>query len=293
MIVPAQIPNPYVKPKWQASVGIMESVVAYNCRKYGFPRPVGAWPMWEGAGNRAIDLSGRGNHGTINGATWVGSERGVSLYFDGVNDYVDLPHSSSLNITTPITIGARIKSSTDVPSGNQTMAIVDRGEYGDPRNSMSLRVEGDGDIIRFDYEYGSGANSLASLGTTDITDNLSHYVVGIWNGSRCLAYVDGDIEGNVSCPNTPGSFDQGFCIGKDMQQPGDYSMFFEGLIDEVYIYNCALFASQVKFISDNPYFMYRLPEELYGYSPAAIGAIMNQFQKANMGADLYNGGIIA
>jgi len=39
--------------------------------------------------------------------------------------------------------------------------------------------------------------------------------------------------------------------------------------------------------------MYRLPEELYGYSPAAVGAIMNQFQKANMGADLYNGGIIA
>ncbi len=72
MIAPSQIPNLKVKPRWQAPVGVMESVVSYNCRKYGMPRPVLALPLWEGAGNRAVDLSGHGNHGTlIDGPKWV------------------------------------------------------------------------------------------------------------------------------------------------------------------------------------------------------------------------------
>ncbi len=59
------------------------------------------------------------------------------------------------------------------------------------------------------------------------------------------------------------------------------------------MFDTALSPSQIKFLHDDPYFMFRMPEELYGYSPAAVGAIMNQFQKHNVGADLYNGAIIA
>lgn len=52
MIVPSQNRSINVKPKWQLPVGVMEGIVAYNCRKYGMPHPVLAMPMWEGAGGR-------------------------------------------------------------------------------------------------------------------------------------------------------------------------------------------------------------------------------------------------
>ena len=44
---------------------------------------------YPGSGNIVYDLSGRGNNGTINGATYWSDGRG-SFNFDGVNDYIEL-----------------------------------------------------------------------------------------------------------------------------------------------------------------------------------------------------------
>jgi len=50
-------------------------------------------PFSEGVGNIARDRSLYGNHGTIYGASWVGGK----LQFDGINDYVNITASDSLN----------------------------------------------------------------------------------------------------------------------------------------------------------------------------------------------------
>jgi len=54
-------------------------------------------PLSEGVGNTAYDRSLYGNHGTIYGATWVDSKMGKALRFDGLNDYVRVSASASLN----------------------------------------------------------------------------------------------------------------------------------------------------------------------------------------------------
>ena len=53
---------------------------------------VGWWPMWEGAGGKCLDISGKNNHGTLtNGPLWAGG----GLKFDGVDDHVIAPLVSS------------------------------------------------------------------------------------------------------------------------------------------------------------------------------------------------------
>ena len=44
-----------------------------------------------------------------------------------------------------------------------------------------------------------------------------------------------------------------------------------GQIANAQIYNTALSAAQIKFLYENPYFMYQMPEELYGYVAATGG----------------------
>lgn len=57
------------------------------------PGPVGYWTFDEGHGTTAYDQSGQGNDGTITGAAWQSEDMCVSgkcLYFDGVDDYVEV-----------------------------------------------------------------------------------------------------------------------------------------------------------------------------------------------------------
>ena len=61
------------------------------------PGLVGWWRFDEGTGTTAGDSSGNGNIGTISGASWVDGKFGKALSFDGTNDYVTVPYSSSLN----------------------------------------------------------------------------------------------------------------------------------------------------------------------------------------------------
>ena len=56
-------------------------------------------------GNKVKDLSQYGNHGEIKGKPKVvEGKEGQALEFTNPNDYVEVPHSDSLNITEEITI---------------------------------------------------------------------------------------------------------------------------------------------------------------------------------------------
>ena len=80
----------------------------------------------EGSGTIAKDESGHGNDGTIHGATWTTGISGKALNFDGVDDYVRIPDSASMDVTEEVTVEvwARIE---DVPlSGSGDAVIMDK-----------------------------------------------------------------------------------------------------------------------------------------------------------------------
>src|SRR5205807_9823991 len=70
------------------------------------------------------DLSGHGNHGTINGSVDVSGKVGRARQFDGIDDYIEVPDSSSLHPTGAITIAAWVYLQADHTGGSPTM--IDR-----------------------------------------------------------------------------------------------------------------------------------------------------------------------
>jgi hypothetical protein len=70
----------------------------------------GYWKFNENSGTTASDSSGKNNHGTLHGALLIDSELNEyfdypintsnALWFDGFNDYLEVPDSSTLTLFT-------------------------------------------------------------------------------------------------------------------------------------------------------------------------------------------------
>jgi hypothetical protein len=111
------------------------------------PDLMGWWKLDEGYGAKAIDSSGHGNHGTIQGAAeWVAGYDGGALQFDGSTNYIDV--ATGLAGSDAGSVAAWIKTTqstrgmifygSDVTGGNG---------YGD-ESELHLNVE-DGGVVEF------------------------------------------------------------------------------------------------------------------------------------------------
>jgi hypothetical protein len=109
---------------------------------------VGYWSFNEGAGTAAMDSSGNGNTGTlINGPTWVSGKSGTALSFDGADDYVEIPETQSLNLSSALTVSAWINNQASTDSGlgqdqyriiaSKGWALDNSGSWTSPGGSMT------------------------------------------------------------------------------------------------------------------------------------------------------------
>lgn len=213
------------------------------------PHPVLAMPMLEGAGDRVIDYSGHGNHGDINSADWVA---GGLDFVVANNDYVTVD-SIDLNANT-IDYTLSILFSRDTTSVYEYLF--------DQRDSND-----DGFNIRF-------VNNVvwAQLDTIDvksastITDTDIHHVIcSMDRDGYGQIYIDGKADGSPVALNS-----ETMAVVANLLICGSSSSGqFEGRVFKAEIYKNALSAAQAKFLYDNPYFMYEIPKELYGYVAGA------------------------
>jgi len=197
---------------------------------------VGFWPFGEGSGTTAYDESKTGNDGTLkNGPTWVyDSHFGYVLDFDGVDDYVEVPYDSSLDITGPLTVSVWSK----LDSGGRDYCWVEKG-IGGATNEQYLLLTGRREFFIFRVVKNDSNYSVS--GSNYPVDEWFH-LVGVYDGSAVKLYVNGNFDAEANAPSPPLDSGTGSVwIGRLAQ--GGYNV--NGKIDDVRVYDRALSESEI------------------------------------------------
>ncbi len=209
---------------------------------------VGSWAMDEGFGSTAYDATTYQNNGSLGNGTaanmpsWTQGKVGGALAFDGVNDYVNLSQSSSLEPTSVITIESWIKPGVQTTHGGAIIAYGAFAPSSSGQQGWVLWANQDGSVsllIR------NGAYTGYTTGTGLISAGNWYHIVGTFNSGVGKIYLNGaEQSGSGALPST-------IAYGtNDMHVIGMYNTnagySFNGLIDEVRIYNYARTQDQIK-----------------------------------------------
>ena len=200
---------------------------------------VGYWPMNEGVGTRADDVSGYKNNGTLlNSPTWVTGKLGKALSFNGTNSVVDFG-TKFPNITTAITVSAWVNPG----STQMTYADIWGNHQGDVKGIVMQQNAAT--TNQFLWSYGNGVGWTNNSGTFNLTANTWTHVVAIKDASYCYVYLNGveqvSARGNCVSDIVPATT-MNFSAGLGYAGGGRY---FNGKIDDIRVYNRALSASEV------------------------------------------------
>ena len=186
------------------------------------------------------DKSGNGNNGTINGATSVGGRINQGLSFNGTSNYVSVNDSSSLDISNQITVEEWIKPFTTIDSTNSNMRIMDK------QNAYYLLFDYPGADGRLKFILRIGGNYVDLSSTTNSwTADKWYHIVGTYDGSDMKIYVNGTLENSKSITGNIETSSYKLFFGVRAVNNVPTNMFFNGVIDEVKIYNQALSTSEV------------------------------------------------
>ncbi len=210
------------------------------------------YPLTEGAGDTAHDISGNGNHGTINNAStgtegagfWAGridgeanalnNNNGFSkrMLFDGVDDEVELP-DDAFNTQSAGYIEADVLC---VGGSNYTVFGVASSNTSNQILSMQILAT---NKIRIGY---GGANFVE--GTTVLTSGVRYRIKWESNGTEWKIYIDGVEETTTvtTGSNTGQWFDEitsgstRYSVGLLPRSSGDSSI-FKGTVYDLIINN--------------------------------------------------------
>ena len=244
------------------------------------------WPLNERGGLTALDISGKNNHGTLtSGPVWAGG----GLSFDGTNDYVSAPN---LSVSAGFTISAWVNKRS---TGVQT--VTGQANAGVTSASFYLRINGNSGF--------STGGTFKEIVVPDLSLNTWRHVALNYDGANLRYYLNGALAagptaatGNVDNPASS------FAIGRLGAFDGQY---WNGVINNLYIFNRALSALEVQQLCINPniglwvpdtkryyvaaagaYFLNADPAS-FGITGAAAGAVAGRMVAADAGAYALTG----
>ncbi|MGZ5482374.1 MAG: beta strand repeat-containing protein [Pyrinomonadaceae bacterium] len=202
--------------------------------------PSGMLAWYPGDGN-ANDIQGPTfENGTLQGgATFATGKVNQAFSFGGGSNDGVLT-SLTLNYSNGATLDAWIKT-----SDSEAGAVVSDGGGSSGNNGMGLFVESG--QVKLYGSNGAGLNFVVT--GTNVADSNWHHIAGTWTGTTApndvKLYVDGVEVATGTAVATVGDGMVPFSIGGDPAPPSVDFNNFNGLIDEVEIFNTAVSAPDI------------------------------------------------
>ena len=193
------------------------------------------WKFDENTGTTAADATGDGYTATLHaGAGWGSPFLGVSS-LSLVSASSQYASFSSVNITSNFTFSAWFKTSY---SGAQQAIASDSGAA----NSLQMKVQTTG-ALQFFYNISGSNVTINSSGVSTANNGSWHNIlVTCVNHGACTLYFDGTNVGSASIAGSGLTTAVTFGVIGELSAGATY---FNGLIDEVGIWNRALSSTEI------------------------------------------------
>lgn len=238
------------------SVGEIQSLYKQNETMANAPQNnkltnglVGLWSFngKDVSGTTAYDRSGQGNNGNITGGAKLDAGKvGQGMSFDGVDDQVNVSPASSINSLTSLSLSFWAKAN-DYGEINQGHLIskVDANSGG---HGWYLNHNITTSRINFGVNFANIDLNVAVYNV--INFNVWNHWAVIWDGSTTASnvhiYKNGQELSHSSETNGDGAYSSDSALNLIIANHGSLGRHFDGLMDEVRIYNRALSADEVK-----------------------------------------------
>ncbi|MDT8300897.1 MAG: LamG domain-containing protein [Sedimentisphaerales bacterium] len=219
------------------------SVVTGDLWSFNTGRLVAWWKLDDGSGNTAADSSGNNRNGTLIGdVSWVDGITGGALAFDGDGDYVHIGKDSGFDITNQITVSAWIKVGAFDKDWQTIVAKGDRSwrlQRNQGENTLEFACSG---LVVPGSDWGP------IYGNINVNDGHWHHVAGVYDQEKIYLYIDGSLDASAPAPGTIRVNESPVYIGENSEMS---NRFWNGMIDDVRIYNYALSADEISKITQN------------------------------------------
>jgi len=187
----------------------------------------------------AKDLSGNGNdcviHGGVTSVDGI-PQLGKALQFDGSTGYLDCGSGASLNITSAITVSAWVKptvlgSIMDIVTKSYQTSYRGYEFQIDSSKRLSFRINPTSSSYTYKYS------------TSLLSASVWQHVVAVYDLTNVSFYINGAADTPIAASGAFYSDTSSLKIGS---YASSATYFFNGLIDEVRIYNQAYTLSQIQ-----------------------------------------------
>ncbi|MHC4116094.1 MAG: LamG-like jellyroll fold domain-containing protein [Planctomycetota bacterium] len=197
------------------------------------PNLIGWWKFDEGAGTVALDMSGHGNHGELRGdPEWIEGQDGGALDFDGIGDFVFTGKSASdlgIEADKPKSVAAWVYTRSFNSGG-----IFDVGARSGGQD-FCLRTLGG--VNDWRTQYWGGANDHDFTLTSQ---NVWVHFTLVYSGTQSTVYANG-----ASVSSEPRTLNTSTANPFQIACYGWQANYFDGIIDDVRLYNKALTVEEI------------------------------------------------
>ena len=204
---------------------------------------VGFWNLNENSGIVAHDSSPFHNDGEIRPSlSWVpGKYKSALQFHNNVDERVYMMDNNSFHITNAFTIMAWVKPNTNTIH----KVVLSKYTPGQPVTFILRQDESNQGLWEVTLDTQNGATHTIVLSNAPIQIGVWQHIAATYDGITLRLYINGVLDNSLPVTGTLYVGSDPVIIGGQNSSGGDNRFPFDGVIDEIRVYNNALAPAQI------------------------------------------------